>query len=171
MGSRLINLYLSIFYSNTYFKLRGDGLGRSHPHKLTSSGERDQKGRSSGDSRHGQAGTLHGFFNGGPVWSNPSVFGIVLRRGIEHWETFWRFSGLSNRHLEHFGEMQCVAVRLLGNLLAATETVGNDEPVSRSLANGGQQFKFADGFRNFVFVFFKAERSGHAAASRRRRCE
>ena len=64
-----------------------------------------------------------------------------------------------------------MAIGLLGDLLAATETVGDDEPVGRSLADGGQKFEFADGFRDVVFLFFEAEGSGHAAASGSRRGE
>jgi hypothetical protein len=33
------------------------------------------------------------------------------------------------------------------------------------LADGGEKFEFADGFRDVVFVFFEAEGASHAAAS------
>src|ERR1022692_22318 len=58
-----------------------------------------------------------------------------------------------------------MAIGLLGNLLAAAKAVRDNKPVGRSLADGRQQFKFADGFRDRVFFFFEAERSSHAAAS------
>ena len=62
--------------------------------------------------------------------------------------------------------MQRVAVSFLGNLLAATEAVGNDEPVGGGLADGGEKFQLSDGFRNFVLLFFEAEGPGHSATSR-----
>src|SRR6266404_6912381 len=64
-----------------------------------------------------------------------------------------------------------MTIGFLGDLLAATETVGDDEPVSGSLPDGRQEFEFADGFRDLVFVLFETERSGHAAASGSRRGE
>ena len=56
----------------------------------------------------------------------------------------------------------------LGDLFAATEAVGDDQAVGRGLADGGQEFQFADRHRDVVFLFVEAERAGHAAAARRR---
>src|SRR5262249_50846483 len=71
------------------------------------------------------------------------------------------------RHLEDLGDVEGVASGALGDLLAATESVGNDEPVWRRLANGWEEFEFSDGLRDWVMLFVEAERSSHAAASRR----
>src|ERR1700756_2910756 len=61
--------------------------------------------------------------------------------------------------------MKGVAVRGLANLLAATESVGDHQPVWRSLADGGEEFEFADGGGDVVLFGFKSERAGHAAAA------
>ena len=102
---------------------------------------------------------------------NPGIFGIFPGRGIENWKALWSFARLMQGHLQNFGEMERMAIGLLRDLLAATETIGDDEPVGRSAADGGKKFKFADGFRNVVFVFFKSKSSRHSAASRSRRGE
>src|SRR5579863_3418200 len=66
-----------------------------------------------------------------------------------------------------------MAAGSLGDLLAATEAVGDDEPIGRSLADGWQQFEFSDRHRDVVFVFIplEAEGAGHATASRSRSLE
>src|ERR1700687_471730 len=128
-------------------------------------GTREQQRGASGIASHSETGSLHVFFDRGLMRPHPGVFGIVLRRGIEHRKAFGGFGGLTQCHLENFGEVQRVAVRFLRNLLAATETVGDDEPVGGSLANAGQDFDFADRFRDIVFFFFETDRSRHAAAS------
>jgi len=61
--------------------------------------------------------------------------------------------------------MQGVTVGFLSDLLAATETVGDDEPVGGSVTDSGKQFEFADGARDCVLFFFKTKGAGHAAAS------
>lgn len=53
----------------------------------------------------------------------------------------------------------------LCDLFAATEAVGDYEPITGGLADSGQEFKFADGLRDFVFVTLKTERARHAAAA------
>src|ERR1700675_1888958 len=176
MGSGQVSLYLSIDCGRTLPRLVRGGASRPsqlsraqqrrlRQAKLASTSEREQERRSGGDSSHGQAGSLHGLFDGRLVRPHPGIFGIVLRRGIKHREAFRGFGCFAEGHLENFGEVQGVAVGFLGNLLAATESVGDDEPVSRSPADGGQEFEFANGFRDLVFFLFEAERSGHAAAS------
>jgi len=67
--------------------------------------------------------------------------------------------------LDDFGYVQGVAVGALGNLFAATEAVGDDEPVGRSAADSGEEFEFADGHGDVVLVALEAEGAGHAAAS------
>lgn len=69
------------------------------------------------------------------------------------------------RHLDDFGKVQRVTGRTLGNLLAATEAVGDDEPVGRSVADGGHEFELSDGDGDVVLVRFEAEGTSHAAAS------
>ncbi len=61
--------------------------------------------------------------------------------------------------------MEGVAAGALGDLLAAAESVGDDEPVGGGLADGGEKFEFADGFGDLIFVVLEAEGSGHAATS------
>ncbi len=62
--------------------------------------------------------------------------------------------------------MQGAAVGALGDLLAAAESVGDDEPVGGGFADGGEEFEFADGLGDVVLVDpLEAEGSGHAAAS------
>ena len=61
--------------------------------------------------------------------------------------------------------MEGAAVGHLGDLLAAAEAIGDDQPVGGGAANGGEEFEFADGLGDFVFVVFEAEGAGHAAAS------
>src|SRR5438309_4695560 len=61
--------------------------------------------------------------------------------------------------------MKGVTVCGLANLLAAAESVGDHQPVWRSLADGGEEFEFADGGGDVVLFGFKSERAGHAAAA------
>jgi len=82
-----------------------------------------------------------------------------------------RSRGRVERHLQYFGEMKGVAAGGLGDLLAAAESVGDDEPVGRGVANGGEKFEFADRLGDVVFVVFEAKGAGHAAASGRGRLE
>src|SRR4029077_18854528 len=141
-------------------RLVGDGRlapSKLSEAKLASASERVKERRSGGDASHGQAGSLHGLFEGGLGRAHPGVFGIVLRRGIKDREAFRGFGCFAEGHLKNFGEVQGVAIGFLGNLLAATETVGDDEPVGWSLADGGQEFEFANGFRDLVFFLFEAE--------------
>src|SRR5207253_5226558 len=53
---------------------------------------------------------------------------------------------------------------LLG-LLAATESVGDDQRVAFCFANARKQHALADPHRNVVMLRLKAERAGHTAAS------
>jgi hypothetical protein len=69
------------------------------------------------------------------------------------------------RHLQDLGQMQGLAARALGDLFAATEAVGNDQPVCGGSADGRHKLKFADGDGDIVFVGFETERASHAAAS------
>ena len=73
--------------------------------------------------------------------------------------------------MQDFGEVQRVTIGALGDLLAATETVGDDERFRSSGADRGEQLEFADVLRNCVFLFFKTKRTGHAATARCRRVE
>src|ERR1700728_339576 len=69
-------------------------------------------------------------------------------------------------HLQNFGKMKRVTPGSLPDLLAATESVGDDEPVRGRFTHCGQKFEFADGRGDFIFVVLKAERAGHPTASR-----
>ncbi len=61
--------------------------------------------------------------------------------------------------------MHRAAACALCNLFAATEAVGDDESFGGRLADGGEEFEFADLHGDFVLLFFKAEGAGHAAAA------
>src|ERR1700688_2970243 len=67
--------------------------------------------------------------------------------------------------------MKRVTSCALRDLLAATESVGNDQPVGGRFANSGEKLEFANGRGDFVLVVLEAERAGHAAASRSRSLE
>ena len=67
--------------------------------------------------------------------------------------------------------MKSAALRALCDLFAAAEAVGDDQPILGGMANGGEEFEFADGHGDSVFVAFEAEGAGHAAAPRGRGLE
>ena len=52
------------------------------------------------------------------------------------------------------------------NLFSATKAIGNDQGFRSRLPNGGKQDALPDGLRKSVLLFFKAEGTGHAAATR-----
>src|ERR1700721_2549086 len=68
-------------------------------------------------------------------------------------------------HLQDLGEVERVTAGALGNLLAATESVGDNEPVGGRTAAGGGELEVADGGRDVVFFVLETEGAGHAAAS------
>jgi hypothetical protein len=53
----------------------------------------------------------------------------------------------------------------LGDLFAATETVGDDDRRGRGGLDRGQQAVAGDGLRELKLAGFKAEGAGHAAAA------
>src|SRR3982751_2618049 len=61
--------------------------------------------------------------------------------------------------------MQRPSARGLLDLLAAAETVSDDQRVLRGLANARQQHTLADAHRDVVMLALEAERAGHAAAA------
>src|ERR1700688_985474 len=134
-------------------------------HQLPLSRQRHQQRGSGCNSGHSQPCPLHRFLDGRLVRTHPCIFRIMARGGVEHRKALWSFARLSQCHLENFSEMQRVAIRLLRDLLAATETIGDDEPVRWSAADGWKTLEFAARLRNLVFIFFEAESSSHAAAS------
>src|ERR1700719_2226183 len=67
--------------------------------------------------------------------------------------------------------MERVTACALRDLLATTESVGDDEPVGGRVANSREKFEFANGRGDFVLVVLEAEGSGHATASRSRSLE
>lgn len=66
---------------------------------------------------------------------------------------------------QHLGEMQRLAMAKLRNLLAATETVGEDYRQRARGLDRRQQTVGGNGFRYFELVCLKAEWTGHAAAA------
>src|ERR1700722_9370785 len=75
------------------------------------------------------------------------------------------------RHLQNFCHVQGTSGRALGDLLAATEAVSDDQPIGRGLAHGGKELELADGHGDVIFVAFEAEGSRHAAAAGSRSLE
>jgi hypothetical protein len=73
------------------------------------------------------------------------------------------------RHLQDFRQVESMAAGELGDLLAATKSVSDDQPVGRSLPDCREEFQFANSGGDFVLVVLEAEGSGHAAASGSRR--
>ena len=51
------------------------------------------------------------------------------------------------------------------DLVAATETAGNDIVASLAVANGGEKSVFADFHGEIVVLFLVSERAGHTAAT------
>ncbi len=49
-----------------------------------------------------------------------------------------------HRHLDDLCQMQCMAVSLLRNLLAATESISNDQRLCVGAAYSWQQYTFAN---------------------------
>src|SRR4029079_18491007 len=68
--------------------------------------------------------------------------------------------------LHYLGNMQRPAIGGLGDLLPATESVGDDDRVLSRLAHLRQQHALADLYGNIVVPLFKSEGAGHAAATR-----
>ena len=68
-------------------------------------------------------------------------------------------------HAENFSQMKCASVCTLRDLLVAAEAVGDHQPVGGGLADGREEFEFADGDGDIVFVALEAEGAGHAAAT------
>jgi hypothetical protein len=64
-----------------------------------------------------------------------------------------------------FGEMEGLARGQLRDLLAATETVGEDDGGRAGGLNCGQQALVGDGFGDLEFAGFEAEGAGHSAAA------
>ena len=64
-----------------------------------------------------------------------------------------------------FSEMEGLARGQLRDLLAATETVGEDDGGWAGGLNGGQQTLVSDGFGDFKFTGFEAEGPCHSAAA------
>ena len=66
---------------------------------------------------------------------------------------------------DDFGKVEGAARRVLGDLLAAAEAVGDEDGFGRSGADGGQENALADGLRDSEFFAFEAEGACHAAAA------
>jgi len=69
------------------------------------------------------------------------------------------------RHLQDFCQVKSVTGCALCDLLAATEAISDDQPVRRSLADGWEQFEFANHHGHLVFVGLEAKGASHAAAT------
>lgn len=67
--------------------------------------------------------------------------------------------------MQNFCQVHRVARRGLRNLFAAAETIGDDEPVGGSVADGRKKLELADGLGDFIFIALEAKRASHSAAS------
>src|SRR5579862_2951792 len=65
-----------------------------------------------------------------------------------------------------FGEVNRAAARGLQDLLATTETIGDDEGILIRLAHGGEQDALPNRLRNGKLLFLESEWAGHATATR-----
>src|SRR5215472_6426506 len=97
------------------------GIPRLLPWGGSIAGDSPEKEAAGGD--EGGSGALHGGADFGLPLAHQAGFGVgivvVEGRGVE-------------RHFEDFGQMEGVAPGALGDLLAAAESVGDDEPVGGS---------------------------------------
>src|SRR5437773_4056905 len=67
--------------------------------------------------------------------------------------------------------MQGLTTRTLGDLLPATEAIGDDQVVGWGVSDRWEKLQFSDGDRNIILIFFKPKRPRHPATSRRRGIE
>src|SRR5262252_7649169 len=122
-----------------------------------SSGEIEEHARGRDRTGYSYPSTLHGTADFGLSLADKTSFGVGP---VPAW------GGISKRHLQDLSEMKGMAVGALGNLLAATETIRDHQPVWGCLANGWEQFKFADRHGDVVFVLLKPKGSRHSATAR-----
>ena len=66
---------------------------------------------------------------------------------------------------QHLSQMQGAAGGILGDLLAATKTIGNDNRLCSGLSDGGHEDALSQSLRNLELFALKAKGTGHAAAS------
>ena len=66
---------------------------------------------------------------------------------------------------ENFCQMKRASGRVLRDLLAATEAIGDKDGFGGGLADGGQQNAFGESLRNVEFFALEAEGTGHTAAA------
>src|SRR5207253_474405 len=67
--------------------------------------------------------------------------------------------------------MQGLSLSALGDLLPATEAVGNNQVIGWGASHGGKKLQFSDGDRDIVLIFFEPKRPRHPATSRCRSIE
>jgi len=66
---------------------------------------------------------------------------------------------------QDFSKVLGFPARELGDLLAATEAVGDDEGHGSGRLDDGEQASIGDGFGDFKLVCLKAEGASHATAA------
>jgi hypothetical protein len=66
--------------------------------------------------------------------------------------------------VENLSEVEARAVSEVADLLAAAESVGDDDGERPSALDCGEEIEIGDGFGEFEFVFLEAKGAGHAAA-------
>ncbi len=71
----------------------------------------------------------------------------------------------SGTRSENFGQVEGAAARILGDLFAATEAVGNENGLRLRVANGRQKDAFGECLGDLVFFALEAEGASHAAAA------
>lgn len=67
---------------------------------------------------------------------------------------------------QDFGQMEGAARGVLGNLFAATESVGHQESFRRGATNRGHENPLGEGLGDLELLALEAERSRHTTAAR-----
>src|ERR1035437_503521 len=96
---------------------------------------RTQQEAAGSEGSEAQSGALHG----------GADLGVTLADSGGFWVGIVGFSRWVERHLEDFGEVQGAGGGCFGDLLAAAESVGDEEPIRGSFADGGEEFELSDG--------------------------
>src|SRR5271156_1659345 len=102
---------------------------------LTAATKGPQRG-SSAERSQAETGTSHRFL---PLSVSPPDLGLLRKITLERG---WAFL---QGHLDDLSQVEDMAIRALGDLLPATEPIGDDQPVRRGLSNRREQLEFSYG--------------------------
>src|SRR5581483_2635082 len=106
--------------------------------------ESPEEGASGGGSGNREASPFHGIFDRELAFSDLVPLGVWATRAVD---------AVLEGHLDDFRQVEGLPVRALGDLLSATEAIGDNEGLRRGIPDGGQEFQFADRYRHVVLVF------------------